>query len=111
APLIFLGPQSRTNNAGTAAIFPAFSGGTPPLSYRWLKDATNLLSDNAKLSGASSASLMISGVLGADAASYSLIVSNSVGSVTSAPPGVLTVIDPLIIAQPANRINHAGTDA
>jgi len=38
-------------------------------------------------------------------------VSNSVGSVTSAPPGILTVIDPLIIAQPANRINHAGTDA
>jgi hypothetical protein len=81
------------------------------LTYRWLKNSTNLLSDGVKFSGSSSSSLMISGVLGADAAAYSLVVSNSFGSITTAPPAVLSVIDPVIMTQPASRVNHAGTDA
>jgi len=38
------------------------------------------------------------------------VVSNPLGSVTSAPV-VLTVIDPVIATQPVSRTNHAGTTA
>jgi hypothetical protein len=110
APLFFLGPQSRTNDAGTAAAFPAFAGGTPPLSYSWVRNATNLLNNGQKITGATSASLQVAEVLGADAGTYNLIVSNVVGSITSSP-AILAVWDPIIAAQPGNIANHAGTAA
>jgi hypothetical protein len=110
APMLYLGPQSQTNNTGTTAVFPAYAAGSAPLAYRWLKDGTNLLADGGNLTGASSSVLTVSDARGADTGSYALIVSNSFSSVTSAP-AILMVVDPLITSQPASRVNHAGTDA
>ena len=50
--------------------------GTTPLSYQWLKGT-------ASITGATSATLALSGVTTADAGSYTVRVSNSAGSATS----------------------------
>jgi hypothetical protein len=50
-------------------------------------------------------------VLGADGGAYTVVVSNEAGAVTSTPPAMLTVIDPVITAQPMSRTNHAGSTA
>jgi len=55
--------------------------------------------------------LTISNVLGGDAGSYTLVVSNASGMATSTPPAVLTVVDPIITSQPADQTNAAGTTA
>ncbi len=54
--------------------------------------------------------LTISNVLANDAAGYSVIVSSTAGSVTSAV-AQLTVIDPAIVTQPASLSVRAGTNA
>ena len=110
-PMITNVPLSRTNFAGTATVFNAGARGAPPLSYQWFWNGTNALNDGGKVNGARSQTLTISDVLGGDAGSYTVVVSNALGSATSAPPALLTVIDPILTDEPASRTNHAGTTA
>src|SRR5205823_10681481 len=56
--------------------------GSFPLIYRWQKNGTNLL-DGGRVSGATNATLNISTVLESDSGQYSVVVTNSYGSVTS----------------------------
>ncbi len=99
-------PASLTNNAGTNAEFTVYAGGSGPLSYQWRNDGANL-ADGGNVSGAASANLSLSDVLHSDEAGYSVVISNAYGSVTSAV-ATLTVIDPVIIAQPAGQIGILG---
>jgi len=70
------------------------------------------LPNGVNVSGATSATLTLTGVADGDAASYTVVLTNAAGSVTSAPPAMLTVIDPpIIIQQPASITNNAGTTA
>jgi uncharacterized delta-60 repeat protein len=75
-PLILTQPLSQTNNIGAAANFVAVAGGTPPLSYQWCKDGTNI-------AGATTPGLCLTNVQQLDQGSYSVVVSNGFGSVTS----------------------------
>ncbi len=70
--------------AGGTARFSALVGGRAPLGYQWLKNGTPL-SDAGNVSGATTPTLVISGVSSGDVASYSLVVTNAIGSVTSEP--------------------------
>jgi uncharacterized delta-60 repeat protein len=103
---ISLAPVSRTNNAGTTASFRVLAGGVPALSYQWHK-AGQPLADGGNLSGVTTPTLVISNVLGADAAGYFVTVSNVSGSVTSSL-ATLTVLDPFIATNPPNRSVNAG---
>jgi len=105
-PLLVTQPVSVTNNATTTAEFAVYAGGAPPLTYRWLKNSV-LLSDSDRVTGSTSADLMLTNVLGPDGADYSVIVSNSSGSITSAV-ATLTVIDPIIAVSPTNQIGQPG---
>ena len=111
APMIIVNPSSRTNGAGTVALFSAESLGASPLSYQWFWNGTNALSDGGKISGAHSPTLAISNALGADAGSYTVVITNVFGGATSTPSAVLAVIDPVITAQPASQTNHVGGTA
>lgn len=93
-------PQSRTNNAGTVATFTVNANGSAP-DYRWRKDGNDLF-DGGNISGAGTPTLVISNLLAADAADYTVFVSNGAGSDTSSP-AKLTVIDPAINAQPLDQ--------
>jgi hypothetical protein len=106
-PVITTQPQSRTNLATTTATFTVLAGGTGP-SYQWFKNGTNLLTDAGKLSGSTSNVLTITNVLGADRGSYSVVISNAAGVVTSSN-AVLTVIDPAILVQPVGVTNVEGS--
>jgi len=91
-PRIITPPQSLTNSIGTAASFSVEAMGTDPLYCLWQKNGTNL-SDGANIFGSTSTNLVIANVQFADAGSYSVVVSNAYGSVTSTPPAALTVKD------------------
>jgi uncharacterized delta-60 repeat protein len=106
SPGIDTQPASLTNNAATTAVFTVYAGGNEPLSYQWGKDRGNL-ADGGNVSGAATASLTLSNVLGGDAGGYSVVISNAAGSVTSAV-ATLTVIDPVINVQPASQLRNAG---
>jgi PKD repeat protein len=86
APNILTNPVSITVTAGTVAAFSVAATGIPDPSYQWLLNGTNVL--NAK---ANSATLVISNALAGDAGVYSVIVSNTAGSVTSSN-ATLTVV-------------------
>ena len=104
-------PASRTNIAGATATFTASAIGTLPLTYQWWKNGLTL-SDGGKISGANTATLIITGVAQTDAGNYSLVVTNLFGSASSSPPALLTVIDPpAITSQPASRTNSLGSSA
>lgn len=80
-------PQSQMVTVGQNVAFTVTAAGTAPLSYQWRKDGTNLI-------GATSATYSLTGVLMSHTGSYTVVIANVVGSVTSAPPAVLTVNPP-----------------
>ena len=81
-PAISIQPTSRTNRAGALTGFTVQAGGTAPLSYRWLKDGIPL-SDGSNVLGSFTSTLSLSTVLMGDAAGYSVVLTNNLGSVTS----------------------------
>ena len=82
-PVITLQPVGRTNDAGASATFTVAATSADPLSYQWLKNGTNLVSDGRKISGAAGATLTLSNLQKDDEGFYSVVVGNAFDSVTS----------------------------
>ena len=104
-PAILVDPASQTNFAGTSATFAIAATGAAPLTYHWQRGVTNL-TDTANIYGSATSTLTLSNVTLADSAGYSVIVSNTTGTATSAV-ATLTVINPFPPAtttQPATAI-------
>ena len=91
------------------ATFSVTAAGAPPFSYQWRKNGADL-NNGGNVSGATTNILTITSVSWLDAAGYSVVVTNSLGSVTSVV-ATLTVRDPAITVQPASRTNFTGTTA
>jgi hypothetical protein len=77
SPIISVQPVGQTVSPGASVSFTVTASGTAPLGYQWYKDGTAIV-------GATSATLSFSSVKAADAGSYTVAVSNSAGSATSA---------------------------
>src|SRR5207253_3316044 len=77
--------------------------GARPLSYQWLRNGTNLI-DSPRVSGATNRILVLDGLLSPDSGSYSVRVSNTLGSTNSAG-ALLTVLGPPIF-QSSVQTNH-----
>ena len=82
-PSIVTQPQSQTAGVGSNVTFTVTANGTAPLGYQWRLGGTNL-------SGATGSALMLANVQAANAGTYSVLVTNSLGSVLSSN-AVLTV--------------------
>jgi hypothetical protein len=108
-PAITAQPQSRTNNSATAASFTVTASGGVPLTYHWKKNNVDL-SNGGNVTGADTSSLTLSDVFAADAAVYTVAISNIFGTAVSSN-AVLTVIDPIITAQPLSCTNLTGGTA
>jgi hypothetical protein len=77
--------------------------------YQWQKNGANLV-DGGNLSGSATASLTITALSDSDAANYSVIISNTYGSVTSSV-ATLMVNDSLIfVMQPMSQTVSGGTN-
>ena len=83
-PTITQNPASRTNVAGTTATFSVAAAGSAPLAYQWLENGASL-NNGGNVSGATTATLTLTNVQDTNAGSYSVVVTNTAGSVTSAP--------------------------
>jgi hypothetical protein len=86
-PTITAQPTNQAVNAGATATFTVAATGLPSPTYQWLKSGTSL-------SGATNTTLSITNAQAGDAGTYSVIVSNSAGAMSSSS-AVLTVITPV----------------
>jgi hypothetical protein len=104
-PTIYAQPQSQSVPTGANAQFAVTVLADPVPDYQWKAAAigsqvyTNLV-DGGSISGASSASLTINGVSSANMLDYIVVITNSLGAVTSSPPATLTVFAPLALPSP-----------
>lgn len=104
-------PKSQTAFLGQTVKLGVATLGSFPISYQWQENSTNL-TDAGNLSGSSTRVLTFANVTAANAGLYSVIVSNSFGSVTSTP-ALLTVTSsvPVITLQPAKQTVLSGATA
>jgi hypothetical protein len=77
APEITSAPISRTVFAGESASFAVSFTGVPAPTFQWRKNGT-------PIAGATNASLSFASAAATDAARYDVVVTNALGSVTSA---------------------------
>ncbi|HVM47833.1 MAG TPA: LamG-like jellyroll fold domain-containing protein [Candidatus Acidoferrum sp.] len=83
-PAILIQPISQVVTSGSAVSFSVLASGSPPLSYQWALNGTNLAAGTGS-------SLLLTNVQLADAGSYSVLVSNTAGAVLSSN-AVLTIL-------------------
>jgi uncharacterized repeat protein (TIGR03803 family) len=102
-PSILVPPTNQTVFAGVDVTFAVVAAGTIPLSYQWQENGTNL-TDVGSLSGSATSVLTIHSTTTANSGTYSVILSNAFGSVTSTG-AVLTVTltAPVITMPPTNQ--------
>ena len=106
-PVITAQPQSLTVTPGQNAMFTVTASGTAPLSYQWRFNGTNL-------SGATLTSYTRTNVQPVDAGNYSVLITNSLGSVTSSIATLTVNISntpPAITTQPQSLTVLAGQTA
>lgn len=84
-PFISQQPVALSRYAGASATFSVTAGGSAPLTYQWKKNGSNI-------TGATNASLTLSGVTAADAGNYSCGVSNALPTGAVSANAALTVI-------------------
>ncbi|MGD1083963.1 MAG: C10 family peptidase, partial [Verrucomicrobiota bacterium] len=113
-PLITAQPQDQSFvDLGGTATFSVSALGKAPISYQWQFNGTNL-------PGATNSSLTITNVHSPNTGSYRVVVTDSYGSVTSAP-AALSIASPPILNPPptsqpgfiarCSQIYYAGADA
>jgi hypothetical protein len=108
-PAIISQPASVTTNAGSSVTFNVTASGNPTPSYQWQFNSTNL-------GGATGTSFTLNNVTTNNSGSYTVVVSNSVASITSAP-AVLTISGSTgpqpatITVQPVSQIVVVGSNA
>jgi hypothetical protein len=76
APIIKSQPASQSQASGLDATFTVGAVGTPPLSYQWQFNGTNIL-------GAQSSSYTVTNMQAFCAGNYGVIISNSADSIAS----------------------------
>jgi hypothetical protein len=100
-PSVSLSPPNLVVQAGSGAWFHTLTGGDPPLYYQWIIDQTNLIAADTNLAG-----LLLTNVQFSDAGSYSVVVTNIYGSVTSAPASLIIYSN----ATPTLTVDSASTN-
>lgn len=99
-PAITKQPTNLTVLKGGTANFTVTATGSAPLSYQWRYNSTNLV-------GQTNSSLTLVNVQQVNAGSYSVVVSNGAGSVTSSS-AVLTVTQPTALVRVLGTNTMAG---
>jgi len=97
-------PQSQSVVQGQHASFSVVASGTAPFHYQWSFNGS-------VLSGASASALMLTNVQPTQAGGYSVLVTNSAGSVISQAATLTVIIPPAITTQPQSQSVVLGQNA
>jgi uncharacterized lipoprotein YddW (UPF0748 family) len=89
SPSIITPPISQIVNEGTNVTFSVVAAGSEPLNYQWKRSGTNLTGENGT-------SFTLNNVTTNDSAAFSVVVTNTFGSIES-DPATLTVLPPPVI--------------
>jgi len=98
-------PTNQTVVYGSTVSYVVVAGGSQPLWYQWSFNQTNVLA------GATNATLTLTNAQPGNAGGYSVVVTNSAGSVTSLVATLTVLGPPNITIQPANQTVVAGGTA
>ena len=105
APAITVQPASQSVVAGATVTFGVAANGSPAPGFQWRKDGT-------PIPGATFNTLTLADVTPAGAGTYTVVVSNSAGTVTSAPASLAVSVaagPPVVTAQPRSHYVTPGT--
>ncbi|MGA3267782.1 MAG: SBBP repeat-containing protein, partial [Verrucomicrobiota bacterium] len=106
-------PVSQTNGVHGTVVFSVTNSGTPPFSYQWQINGAALTNGptgrGSGIIGATNSSLTITNVQLADQANYTLVITNSVNSVTSSIATLTVFAVPTIVQQPVGETNGTGS--
>lgn len=105
APTITNQPVSVTNNVGTSATFSVTNGGTAPFTYQWYYNT------NSPLLNQTNISLTLTNLQLTNAGTYSVAITNAVGSTNSSFAQLTVWQPPIITNQPISVTNMAGGNA
>jgi hypothetical protein len=98
-------PTNASDYSGQTASFLVTAGGTLPLSYQWY-------GNSALISGATNDSLNFTCSYPADnGATYTVVITNRYGSVTSTPAVLTVMTNLLIVSSPASITRNTGSKA
>ena len=88
APVIVSSPSNLTSKPGDTVALCVEVRSTQPVTYTWMKNGN-------PVTGANQSCLRLKSITSADAGAYTVKISNSCGSRTTAP-ATLTVVNPLV---------------
>ena len=100
-PSITTQPESQPVNLGDAVSFTVEVDGTAPFNYQWKKDGVDI-------PGATSSSYAIASVAAGDIGSYTVVVSNPAGTVTSNAATLTVCVPPAITTHPESQTKNRG---
>ncbi|MCX7696777.1 MAG: immunoglobulin domain-containing protein [Bacteroidales bacterium] len=89
-------PTSTSACPGSQVSFTVSANGTPPISYQWKKNGTNI-------NGATNSTFTITSVGSSDVGSYTCVVSNACGNAESNPATLTLSNPPTITTQPTSQ--------
>ena len=90
-------PVSQVVPQGTNVTFTVTAGGIAPLSYQWYFNGTNAVG------GAIGATLTLTNVQSGQAGTYSVVVTNLMGSLTSSNAALTVLVPPVIMTNPVSQ--------
>jgi hypothetical protein len=100
-PAIATQPQSQSVDDHSPATFSVVATGAVPLSYQWQFDGTNI-------ANATNSAYTIAGVTTANVGTYTVIVRNTYGPITSDPATLGVYTAPRVTAGPVGEIADPG---
>ncbi|HEY3270084.1 MAG TPA: immunoglobulin domain-containing protein [Geothrix sp.] len=102
APGITTQPASLTVAAGASATFSVVATGTPTPTYQWQKGGV-------AIAGATGSSYTIPAVVSTDAGVYTVVATNTAGTITSSGATLDVLYKPVITVQPISQTVGQGT--
>jgi hypothetical protein len=103
-PTILSGPTNIAARAGNSATFSVVAAGQPPLFYRWYYN-------DGLLAGQTNTALQLTNVQPPLEGGYAVVVSNTLGAVTSAVATLTVLVRPTITVQPVSVTGVEGGSA
>jgi len=105
-------PANQTVAAGGTAAMTVVARGQAPVTYQWKKNGVNLANDS-RISGATTDTLVIINVSAADADTYTVDVSGSIGPLVTSSGAILNIgagTAPVVTTQPASQAVPPGAN-